>query len=234
MSNKVVMPGALGDDATHGRDGYLRRDDHEDFKKMPPWDKMRFNRPRKLVDPDKIRELGDKYMEWVEDNPMEVEKILARPKSPEGFVRVVQKKPRAATMNGICLTIGISIETWYRTLKDPNTSTEIRKAMRDVAQRIHEYGVSNTAAELQNVTIMTRVLGLAEKSINEIEVTDASTVPAVDEDALAVHMHPDDPYVKTGDLSDGVWPRPLFSKHQLDAGIPFFLPAKKDDDDGDS
>jgi hypothetical protein len=50
-----------------------------------------------------------------------------------------------------------------------------------------------------------------------------ATTPTTSEDHLAIHVHPDDPS-PLGE--DGVWPRPLYSRAQLEAGIPYIEPSR--------
>ncbi|WP_391529454.1 DNA-packaging protein [Photorhabdus akhurstii] len=105
------------------------------------------------------------YFEWVEQNPLWEVK-------PFAFQGVVTQekipKMRAMTLNGLCLFLDITEETWrqYRVRED--LSAVVSRADRV----IYDQKFAGAAADLLNPNIIARDLGLAEKKVVNQTVTD--------------------------------------------------------------
>jgi len=105
---------------------------------------------------DLLYECGN-YLHWVENNPLWEEKAFAY----QGDVSVHSvAKMRAATLSGMCIYIGISMDTWELYRKDPKFSGVIKM----VEEAVREQKFTGASADLLNANIIARDLGLADKS----------------------------------------------------------------------
>jgi hypothetical protein len=112
---------------------------------------------------DKIFETDDilwesacEYFQWVEDNPLNEEKLFAY----QGEVtRGTIYKMRAMTIDGLCLFLGVSYQTWldYTNRKD---FIEVTSRVESV---IKSQKFAGAAADLLNANIIARDLGLTDK-----------------------------------------------------------------------
>lgn len=107
--------------------------------------------------PDDLWSAACEYFEWVEENPLWEDKVTS-------FQGVNTHEPvakmRAMTIDGLCLFLDISDETW-RAYKQKEgfsgVTTRIDKAIR--SQKF-----AGAAADLLNANIIARDLGLADRS----------------------------------------------------------------------
>lgn len=97
------------------------------------------------------------YFQWVEDNPLWGSKTVQFQGAP---VDLPEAKMRAMTMNGLCLFLDISIQTWadYRKRQD---FIEVVTRAESV---IYDQKFSGAAADLLNPNIIARDLGLRDKT----------------------------------------------------------------------
>lgn len=109
------------------------------------------------------------YFEWVEANPLMESKPFAF--QGAGWLEEVPKM-RAMTINGLCVYLGISIETWreYRGKED------FSGVVSQVEQIIYDQKFTGAAADLLNSNIIARELGLADKK--DHQSSDGSMSPA--------------------------------------------------------
>lgn len=118
----------------------------------------------KYLTVDELLEACAGYFEWIEANPLQEAKAF----SYEGQVTVESlPKMRAATLSGMCMFIGINPTTWgeWRNPKEPTKyRPEFRETMLQIEAVIHEQKFTGAAAGLLNPIIISRDLGLAEKS----------------------------------------------------------------------
>lgn len=119
-------------------------------------------RPPTFAGPEELWAAAVTYFEWVEANPLQEAKAF----SYEGVVKVESlPRMRAMTIGGLCLSMGISTETWrgWKTegheLHRPNLAEVIGR----VEAVIHEQKFTGAAADLLNANIIARELGLADK-----------------------------------------------------------------------
>ena len=109
-----------------------------------------------FADPDELWCAACEYFQWVEDNPLWEDKVTS-------FQGVNTHEPvakmRAMTIDGLCLFLDISDETWrnYKAREDfVGVATRIEKTIR--SQKF-----AGAAADLLNANIIARDLGLADK-----------------------------------------------------------------------
>lgn len=107
--------------------------------------------------PEDLWEACCEYFQWVEDNPLWESKLF----SFQGEVHEgTAPKMRAMTMNGLCLFLDISIQTWadYRSRED------FIEVVSRVESVIYDQKFSGAAADLLNPNIIARDLGLKDKT----------------------------------------------------------------------
>jgi len=168
------------------------------------------SKSRKFETADDLRKACVEYFEWADKH-----NILDTLIFSNGTKQMNHE--RAYTKAGLLLHIGISLRSviyW----NDPNHRRyrpDLVEVMEAVDLIIHEQQFTRAAVGVFNGNLVARYLGLADKT--ETEVTEVKTeqtvVPIQDEPA--VYVHPDDP---TGGNSG--W---LFTRGQLEAGMPFFV-----------
>ena len=124
---------------------------------------MRKSHGRKPLwsDPETLRKDCIDYFEWVEANPLLEDQHFTY----QGKVISAQlPKMRAMTLTGLCIHLGISLDTWLNYKAKPVFS-EIIEFVEAV---IYDYKFTGAAAGLLNHAIIARDLGLADKK--EVEV----------------------------------------------------------------
>lgn len=153
------------------------------------------------------------YFQWCEDNPIQQEQVNVW---QGNVIRTDLDKQRVFTKQGLCNHLGIPVSrlTTYKNRDDEQWTEAIDMIEQIIYAQKFEGGVAGT----MNSGIIIRDLGLTEKQEVVSEVTDKTPGAAVDDQHLAIHIHPDD-----DDCLN--LPRPLYSQAQIDAGIPFTPPA---------
>lgn len=111
----------------------------------------------KFKDPESLWAVCVEYFEWVENNPLYEDRIIA---FQGEATHVPVAKMRAMTIGGLCIFIGIMENTWrdWRASR-PDLSTVIAKA----EAVIYSQKFEGASADLLNANIIARDLGLAEK-----------------------------------------------------------------------
>jgi hypothetical protein len=112
------------------------------------------------------------YFAWVNDNPLEEEKVFAY---QGGIVRADVAKMRAMTIGGLCIFLDISREAWNDYTKRQGY-VPVCKAITEV---IYNQKFVGAAADLFNANIIARDLGLAEKTEHSGTVTFADLADRV-------------------------------------------------------
>lgn len=107
--------------------------------------------------PEALWDAAVEYFEWVEDNPLYEDRIVAY----QGEVKHEPvAKMRAMTIAGLCLFLDISKQAW--------SEYTYRKGYGDVTSAIdsviRSQKFAGAAADLLNANIIARDLGLADKS----------------------------------------------------------------------
>lgn len=107
------------------------------------------------------------YFQWVEDNPLWETKAFAY----QGVVTQEDiPKMRAMTIEGLCLFLDISQQTWFAWRKEDDFSEVVSRA----ESVIRNQKFSGAAAELLNPNIIARDLGLSDKTENDHKSSDGS------------------------------------------------------------
>lgn len=127
----------------------------------------KFWEPKAKVGPKFIFETPDAlwnacigYFEWVEENPLSEQKIY----NGEYFEL---RKARAMTIKGLHLYLGIHEKTWHN-YREREEYKEVCARVQDI---IYTQKFELAAADLLNVQLIARDLGLKEKSEQEVTVT---------------------------------------------------------------
>lgn len=100
---------------------------------------------------------ADAYIKWCIENPFMEGKLVTF----QGYGRVEEvPKMRVATLRGFCLYLGIHTTTLADWKKRPDLCSVILV----IEEMIYEYKFSGAAADLLNANIISRDLGLADKT----------------------------------------------------------------------
>lgn len=113
-------------------------------------------RSRMFETPDDLREACLGYLEWADANPLIEEKHFCA----KGQIFTAElKKPRAVTIVGLCLHLGIHRHTW----QNYRISEEFDLVCDEIEDRMKQYKFENAVAGLMNPTLIARDIGLVEK-----------------------------------------------------------------------
>lgn len=125
-------------------------------------------RSRAFETADDLREASLEYLAWADANPLYEEKHFCA----QGQILTAEiRKPRAVTIVGLCLHLGISRFTWH----NYRVSDEFDLVCEEIEDRMKQYKFENAVAGLMNPTLIARDIGLVEKS----EVSNSGTVTHV-------------------------------------------------------
>jgi len=159
------------------------------------------------------------YFKWCETHPLLEEKVSHHKfgKAGEGeeviTTRTDEKRVRPFTKKGLSIHIGVPVSRLDTYKKRGGDWAEAVEMIEDA---IFTQKFENAAAGLLNANLISRDLGLADKQ--EVQANVDAVVEEVKdptpEEHRAIHVHPHDPDPLN-------LPRPLFSRAQLEAGIPF-------------
>lgn len=170
-------------------------------------------RPRYIANGDALIERYNEYVDWCDNNPLKEQKVFGSAK--DGVVKTTVDKRRVRTVKGFCKYLGITNRCWELWCKNRE---DLQDAIADIRDDISNDKYEGGVAGLYHAGIIYRDLGLIEKretdNAHKHQLPPPDKAPALDEAHAAIHVHPNDP--NPLDL-----PRPLFSRAQLDAGIPF-------------
>lgn len=110
--------------------------------------------------PDDLWNACCDYFEWTEDHPLQEEKLFAY----QGEVtRATVHKMRAMTIEGLCLFLDITHETWTNYKKREDFFGVTTRA--EAVIRVQKF--QGAAADLLNPNIIARDLGLKDRTENE-------------------------------------------------------------------
>lgn len=189
------------------------------FDKRLMW-QMDFIYPRQYQTPNELQHEIEEYFAFSDAEPIWKPQMNIK----TGMVYWIPK-PRPYSTTRMCCYLGIAPETWakYKTDETLGPVTKWAEA------RIYEHRFEGGVADVMNPMLIARRLGLGDKMETRNDTTTIDVTPQTDPAMIADKTHPDDPD-PTG-IDSGVWPRPLYSQHQIDAGVPFHPPTPKDDDE---
>lgn len=128
---------------------------------MNSWEqKASVGAPLIFKSPEDLWSACVEYFEWVQANPLKEQKIY----NGEYYEL---NKARAMTLKALQLFLGIHEKTWYN-YKDKDEFKEVCDKVADV---IYTQKFELAAADMLNVQLIARDLGLKEKSEQEVTVT---------------------------------------------------------------
>lgn len=120
-------------------------------------------RPPSFSSPEDLGRQCDDYLNWVEANPLYEAKLV----SFQGVSTIEQlPKMRAMTIDGLCVYVGISVDTWANYRKKPNFLAVVTRV--EAIMRTQKF--TGAAAELLNPSIIAYDLGLKRKADEAAEV----------------------------------------------------------------
>ncbi len=124
--------------------------------------KRKVGRPLQFETAEQLWDACVDYFEWVEETPL-IETKLAQSGGVPTKIEV--PLPRAMTLEGMCLHIGVTDETWrnYKDRKDFFGVTE------RVESLVYAQKFEGAAANLFNANIIARDLGLKDKQSLEVD-----------------------------------------------------------------
>lgn len=112
---------------------------------------LRFKTPAELI------KVARAYFEWVQNNPITVEKLFHY----QGDVkRVNTERPRPATIRGLCLHGGFGQSLFNDMLDREDMSLTCQQ----IENACYEWNLAHASAETMNPNVITRLLGLSEKT----------------------------------------------------------------------
>lgn len=123
-------------------------------------------------DPDKLWSACCEYFKWVEENPLYEQKVFHYGGE---ITKTDCYKMRAMTIQGLCLFLDLSDDTWARYRKNSVLSAIVNQA----EKVIYQQKFSGAAADLLNANIIARDLGLADKKEHGISDTLSDVLSAV-------------------------------------------------------
>lgn len=121
------------------------------------------------------------YFEWVEQNPLWEHKVFS---FQGGITETSVPKMRAMTINGLCLFLDITDETW-RNYGTKEEYSDFFGVVRQAEKTIYEQKFTGAAADMLNANIIARDLGLSDRQ--RLEHTGKNDGPIE-----VVHMKPED------------------------------------------
>lgn len=120
--------------------------------------------------PDDLREACLEYLDWAHSNPLIEEKHF----SSQGQILTAEmKKPRAVTIVGLCLHLGIHRHTW----QNYRISEEFDLVCDEIEDRMKQYKFENAVAGLMNPTLIARDIGLVDKQEIDLSSKDGTMSP---------------------------------------------------------
>ena len=114
-------------------------------------------RPPAFNSPEELGEQCDAYLNWVEENPLYEAKLVSF--QGESTVEKLPKM-RAMTIDGLCVFIGISVDTWANYRKKPDFLAVCTRV--EAIMRVQKF--TGAAADLLNPCIIAYDLGLKRKA----------------------------------------------------------------------
>lgn len=127
-------------------------------------------RSRTFETPDDLRDACLEYLEWADHNPLIEEKHFCA----QGQIFTAElKKPRAVTIVGLCLFLGVHRHTW----QNYRISDEFDLVCDEIEDRMKQYKFENAVAGLMNPTLIARDIGLVEKSSVDLTSGDGTMSP---------------------------------------------------------
>jgi len=123
--------------------------------------RTKHGRDKLFADPKLLWLACCEYFQWIEDNPLKEERAFAY----QGVItKDTVSKMRAMTIDGLCLFLDISAQTWYRWRGEVNDFSDTVSRVESV---IRSQKFAGAAADMLNANIIARDLGLTDKQAQE-------------------------------------------------------------------
>lgn len=137
----------------------------EEINALPAWEiaGIHFHGNTKITSAAQLWECFLSYVQWVEANPLLEEKVASDSGSP---VRIKVAKMRAMTLAGMRTHIGVSEPTWAEWREHRSDLSGVLGYIEDT---IRNQKFEGAAAGLLNASIISRDLGLVDKSEGKID-----------------------------------------------------------------
>lgn len=127
--------------------------------------RSKHGRDRIFNSPDKLWEAACEYFEWVENNPLWEAKYTQYQGEP---VDITVPKMRAMTIEGLCRFLGVNSKYLHQFESgldlDKSIDKDFSHIICDIKEIIYDQKFSGAAADLLNANIISRDLGLSDKS----------------------------------------------------------------------
>lgn len=133
---------------------------------------------RLVNSPEEIWDAAIEYFKWAESNPLYEAKVF---NGQRGLTHTALPKMRAFTIEGLCMFLGISRDTWNEWGRNP-VHSDLADAVKSVNDIIREQKFSGAAVDLLNAGLIARDLGLSDRQElsgpdgGPVEVSDARTI----------------------------------------------------------
>lgn len=114
---------------------------------------------RRVEGPEELWDLCVEYFSWAEKNPLMEAKAYS---TQNGIKKTALPKMRAFTIQGLCLFLGIDVDTWWKWRNMPSHK-DLHRVVSWADSVIYEQKFSGAASDLLNSNIITRDLGLADR-----------------------------------------------------------------------
>jgi hypothetical protein len=137
---------------------------------MTFWQPENPRNPPTFSSPDEMYARCCEYFEWVRDNPLTENKIF---QFQGAIVDGQVEKPRAMTIRAMCIFMGCSTDTWSN-YREREGFAEVCDLVDGI---IYTQKFELAAADLLNVNLIARDLGLREKIENSGSVTHINYSP---------------------------------------------------------
>ena len=115
--------------------------------------------------PENLLEACQDYFIHVEDTPLYENRVVSFKGETE---TIAVKKMRAMTIQGLCTFIGITSDTWHN-YRSADKNKDYHAICEEVEAIMYDHSYTGAAADLLNANLITRALGLADKTNHVIE-----------------------------------------------------------------
>ena len=139
-------------------------------------------RARTFETPNDLRESCLEYLAWAHANPLQEEKHFC---SAGQIMTAHISKPRAVTIVGLCLHLGIHRHTW----QNYRISEEFDLVCDEIEDRMKQYKFENAVAGLMNPTLIARDIGLVDKQEIDLSSKDGTMSPKEQSAAVLKRKH---------------------------------------------
>ena len=139
--------------------------------KAKPWERVSVGRPRKYQTAQELWEAAVEYFQWCEANPIFDHKVTQYQGDP---IDVSTAIPRAMTIGGLCIHIGVNHKCMNDIMDDIDINTEEGRQFSEtiglIREVIRDQKFAGAAAGIFNSNIIARDLGLVDKQDHKQQI----------------------------------------------------------------